>query len=316
MKRAIGWLVGTVIISVFAAMGQAEEIAVDLQGEGRASDMTSIEKRVSPDEDLSVTIKGTSRYQMPSRGKFTLYTEKRQRIKAVGYSLQPGEEKSWEFAADTNIAFVNFGVYGKGAVRAILRQGPPIGAAEAGAVTPAPDLPGPVVAESSPATASGAFPSLLREAETSYHEGKTIEAIETLKLAVLEIWKEVPLTVKNARLVEDTQTYVTRRQNTFGAGERIHINAQIFGYALKQIGEAWSINITTDVYFLQGGEILAGQQNFGKFELITPIPSTEFRLDLTYWLNDAPAGAYDIQTVLHDQNSGQSTTFTTQINMK
>jgi hypothetical protein len=70
------------------------------------------------------------------------------------------------------------------------------------------------------------------------------------------------------------------------------------------------------VYFLQEGEVLAGQQNFGKFDLVSPMPNTEFRLDLTYWLTDAPAGAYDVQTVIHDQNSGQSTKFITQIELR
>jgi hypothetical protein len=126
----------------------------------------------------------------------------------------------------------------------------------------------------------------------------------------------VPLTIKNVRIVEDTETYVTRKNNIFGSGEKMHFNAQMFGYKQKRVGGAFSINITTDVYFLRDGEILAGQQNFGKFDIISPTRNTEFRLDLTYWLTDAPAGTYDVQTVVHDQNSGQHTKFTSQIEMK
>ena len=163
---------------------------------------------------------------------------------------------------------------------------------------------------------SASFPSMLNEAEEFQKAGKNFEAIKKLKQAVLQIWNDVPLTVQNVRIVEDTKTYLTRQNSTFGSGEKIYITAEIFGYTFKRIGDAYSINISTDVYFLQGGEVMAGQQNFGAFELITPIPSTEFRLDLTYWLTDAPAGVYDVQTVVHDMNSGQSTKFTTQIKMK
>lgn len=319
MKSAFGWFAGMFMMSVLAATAMAAEIAFDLQGEGRAADMTSIEKNVSPDQDLVIKITGNSRYRMPSKGKFSLYREKRQRIKEIRFSLQAGETKSWAFPAEENINFVGLGVYGKGEIKVMLQQGAQNAArvaAEAAPAVMAQDMPKSAPAAQSPGAVSGSFPLMLREAEKSYLDGKKLEAVEQLKQAVLDIWNEVPLTIKNARLVEDTETYVTRKNNAFGSGEKIHINAQIFGYELKRVGEAYSINITTDVYFLQGGEILAGQQNFGKFKFISPMPNTEFRLDLTYWLTDAPSGVYDVQTVVHDQNSGQSTTFTTQIEMK
>jgi outer membrane protein OmpA-like peptidoglycan-associated protein len=163
---------------------------------------------------------------------------------------------------------------------------------------------------------SGEFEALLDAAAVSYREGDTVEAIDNLKMGVLSIWDEVPLTIKNARLVEDMKTYATRKNNAFGSGEKMHIVAHIFGYKLKPVGDSYSINIKTDVYFLRNGEILTGKQDFGKFEFISPIQKTEFQLELTYWLTDAPPGDYDVQTVVHDQNSGQSTKFTTQVKMK
>ena len=256
---------------------------------------------------------------MPSKGKFSLYREKRQRIKEIRFSLQAGETKSWAFPAEENINFVGLGVYGKGEIKVMLQQGAQNAAQVAAETAPAvmaQDLPKSTPAALPPDGESSAFPLMLREAEKSYLDGKKLEAVEQLKQAVLDIWNEVPLTIKNARLVEDTKTYVTRKSNAFNSGEKIHINAEIFGYELKRVGEAYSIDITTDVYFLQRGDILAGQQNFGKFEFISPLPNTEFRLDLTYWFTDAPSGVYDVQTVVHDQNSGQSTTFTIQIEMK
>ncbi|MFC1884483.1 hypothetical protein ACFL2O_06920 [Thermodesulfobacteriota bacterium] len=172
------------------------------------------------------------------------------------------------------------------------------------------------VIKPAPGSASASFPSMLKEAEELYLEGKKFEAVKKAKEAVLHIWNEIPLTVEDVRIVKDQKQYVPRQNNSFGSGEKIYITAEIFGYVLKRFGGAYSINISTDVYFIQGGNVIAGQQNFGKFELITPIPSTEFRLDLTYWLTDAPAGVYDVQTVVHDKNSGKNTKFTTRIKIK
>jgi hypothetical protein len=93
-----------------------------------------------------------------------------------------------------------------------------------------------VAAAQSSETVYDSLPSLLKEAEKSYLSGNKLETVEKLKQAILNIWNEVPLTIKNVRLVEDTKTYVTRKSNNFGSGEKIHVNAQIFGYQLKRVG--------------------------------------------------------------------------------
>ena len=47
MKSAFAWFAGMFMILTLATTVMAEESAFDLQGEGRAADMTSIEKNVS-----------------------------------------------------------------------------------------------------------------------------------------------------------------------------------------------------------------------------------------------------------------------------
>ena len=319
-KRPFTWIfcVGAVL-AVMTIAGSAKAGEFDLRGEGRDTDLVSIERSVNPAQTLKIIITGNHPYRSESKGKFFLYTEERKKIKEVRFALQPGETKSWEFPAEEGIKLVGLGVYGKGEIKGMLQQGmqtPEQVSSETGPTVAEQTLSDSALGPQSAETVSGSFQLLLKEAEKSYNGGNKLEAVEKLKQAVLGIWDEVPLTVKNVRLVEDTKTYVIRKNKAFGSGEKIHINAQIFGYELKRVGEAYSINLTTDVYFLQGGEILTGQQNFGKFEFISPTPNTEFRMNLTYWLTDAPAGIYDVQTVVHDQNSGQSTKFTTQIEMK
>jgi len=318
-KRTFGWLIGILFVVTHLATVQAKENEFTLQGEGRDTDVTSIERNVSPVQDLIITITGKSRYRMESKGKFSLYKGERQKIKDVRFALKSGEVKSWEFPAAKEIQSVNFSVYGKGEIKVMIEQGAQSPAQAVTETEPSrTELAPPEPAETAQPSgaAAGSFQALLKDADKSYLSGNKLEAVEKLKQAALAIWDEVPLTIKNIRLVEDTEIYVTRKSNTYSSGENIYITGQMFGYKLKRVGGGYSINITTDMYILQDGKVLAGQQDFGKFEFISPIPNTEFRLDLTYWLTDAPAGVYDIQTIIHDQNSGESTKFTMQIKIR
>ena len=66
---------------------------------------------------------------------------------------------------------------------------------------------------------SSEFAALIDEADKSYRKGSRIEAAENLKKAVLSIWDEIPLTVRNVRLVLDTKNYATKKNNVYRKGE-------------------------------------------------------------------------------------------------
>jgi len=164
---------------------------------------------------------------------------------------------------------------------------------------------------------AGDFDSLVNQAKTAYNAGDKLAAVEKLKESVLSIWDEVPLTVKNARLVKDSETYATRSTAVYAAGEPILMAAQLMGYKLKKLGEIYSIDIVTDFYVSdEKGEVLGGSDGFGKFSISSFIPTTDFRLDLTYTLTGAPPGVYNLQTIVHDKNSDKTTKFTKQIKIQ
>jgi hypothetical protein len=79
---------GIFCVFVLLATVRAAENEFVLQGDGRDTDMTNIEKNVSADQDLVITITGNSRYRMQSKGKFSLYAAKRQKLKEVRFDLQ------------------------------------------------------------------------------------------------------------------------------------------------------------------------------------------------------------------------------------
>ena len=161
------------------------------------------------------------------------------------------------------------------------------------------------------------FASLIDTADKSYRTGKRIETAENLKKAVLSIWDEIPLTVRNVRLVSDTKNYATKKNNIYRKGEPIYITSQIFGHKLKKIGDSYHINIAADFLVSDdAGKVLGGQKNVIQFNNISPIPMTDFSLDLTYTLTGAPAGIYNIQTTVNDKNSTHSTKFENKIEIR
>jgi outer membrane protein OmpA-like peptidoglycan-associated protein len=161
------------------------------------------------------------------------------------------------------------------------------------------------------------FASLIDAADKSYRTGNRIETAENLKKAVLSIWDEIPLTVRNVRLVSDKKNYATKKNNVYRKGEPIYITSQIFGHKLKKVGDSYNINITIDfLVYDDAGKILGGQKGVLKFDDISPIPMTDFSLDLTYTLKGASAGTYKYQTTVNDKNSGKSTKFENEIEIR
>jgi hypothetical protein len=161
------------------------------------------------------------------------------------------------------------------------------------------------------------FNGMVDQAKANYQAGKKVEAVESLKDAVLAIWDEIPLTVRNVRLITDQEKYATRPTDVYRSGEKIYIACQLLGYKMKKAGDAYSIDVVTDFLVLdEAGKVLGGVQEFGKFSLVSFIPTTDFRLDLTYTLTDAPAGVYQLQTVINDKNSNKSTKFIQKVRIK
>ncbi len=309
-----------VIASVCAVTAGEKQTAIDefiLEGEGRKTDMTNIEKNVYPDRNLILTITGNAPYRTQSKGKFSLYKDgNRNKIEEITFNLEPGETKSWEFSGDKRAKLISFGIYGNGAIKIRIEQSEKIiaesrksGESSGKAKTTlqlAKD-------ESSFGASYDSFDALIEDAREAYHSGTNLEAAKNLKKAILCLWNEIPLTAQNPRLVKDQETYQTNKNHKYRLGEPIFVSCQILGHTFKQVGESYAINITTDVLFVKNGQVVAGQQGFGRFDHISPIPNTEFTLDLTYRLSEAPKGKYEIQTMIHDKNSEKSTGFTNQI---
>ena len=86
---------------------------------------------------------------------------------------------------------------------------------------------------------------------------------------------------------------------------------------MKKVGDSYNINITTDfLVYDDAGKVLGGQKGVLKFDDISPIPMTDFSLDLTYTLTGATPGTYKFETIVNDRNSGKSTKFENKIEIR
>lgn len=161
------------------------------------------------------------------------------------------------------------------------------------------------------------FNSLVDASKESNLSGDQVKAVSELKEAILLLWEGMPLSVQNARLITDKKSYAARDNNIYAAGEPIYILAELLGYKITKDGQLYGINIATDLYILdENNNVLSGKENFGNFSLKSPIPNTEFHMDLTYTLSGIPAGVYMLKTVVRDINSGKATDFVNKIEIQ
>ena len=171
------------------------------------------------------------------------------------------------------------------------------------------------IAEASEFSGSGNIPektfaSLTTKAVKHNRAGRKVEAVSALRDAIFSIWDEVPLEVRNVRLISDPEKYTQKKDNIFSQNEPIYITSQIYGHSMKREGDSYHINIYTDFMVLTlEGEILAGRENAFRFDNISPFPKFDFSLDLTYTPSGLPVGFYRIVTTIHDRNSGESADF-------
>jgi hypothetical protein len=298
----------------------SKKIEFAFSGEGRDTDMTSMEKAVNPHKDLLITITGNSQFRLESKGKFSLYKgTKLEKVKEITFLLKAGESKSWDFSADKQIKSIGLAVYGKGEIKVSIEQGSgsPGGPMKAQVSASTENASPQPTRDVRPAPAqAGSFSALADEAKKSYSEGDKIAALMKLKSAVQSIWDEIPLTVINVRLVKDTHSYAIRHNNSYNSGQTIHITSQLLGYKLKKVGETYTINITVDFYVLdKKGKKLGGKENFAELKRQKAIPITDFDMDFRYTIS-YPKGMYDIQTIIHDQNSGKTATFIVPIEIR
>ena len=143
----------------------------------------------------------------------------------------------------------------------------------------------------------------------------SLTAYEAARQALLSIWAELPLTVRNTTLTEGPATgygnYTPRSGSEFKAGEKIEVYVEVLGYGWKDNGDGTQSELLdADLNLLNAtGQTVASQEKFLTADIKSRQKLLETYLTLDATLTSFDPGAYKLQYVLHDRAGGKDTTF-------
>jgi len=143
----------------------------------------------------------------------------------------------------------------------------------------------------------------------------SLNAYEAARQALLAIWAELPLTVRNATLTETPApsygNYTPRAASEYKAGEQIHVYVEVLGYGWKDNGDGTQSELLdADLNLLNSqGTTVASQPGFLKADIKSREKLLETFLTLDATLTAFDPGAYKLQYVLHDRAGGKDATF-------
>lgn len=154
------------------------------------------------------------------------------------------------------------------------------------------------------------FDTSINQVKEMYQVGDLKQAAMKLKESSLLLWREIPLTVVNVRLVKDLKDYQDRGSNIYKGDEPVRMTVQVIGQGIKEAGGSFLTDIEADFTVLaEDGSVLGGAEKVLKYKRITPIPMTDVALNLTYSIGGTIPGAYIIQTTVRDITTRKEVSF-------
>ncbi|HWA18462.1 MAG TPA: hypothetical protein VG757_05650 [Devosia sp.] len=142
----------------------------------------------------------------------------------------------------------------------------------------------------------------------------SLASYDAVRTALLAIWDELPLTVRNASFTAGPATgygaYPVRDGSSFAAGETVNVYAELLGYGFAEKDGLQAASIDADLFLVSAdGRTLARQDRF----LTLSFAGTEKRLE-TYLsfqtsLTGFPPGDYSLEVRLTDNVGGKTAEF-------
>lgn len=149
-------------------------------------------------------------------------------------------------------------------------------------------------------------------AETAAEAGDFASAFDRMNAAYDLLWQASPLFVAKALFIEGSQGYglYTERADgsAFPPGEQMvaYIEPVGFGYGSSGTG-SYVLGFDIDVTLLKSsGELVFAREDFASITRPLRYRNREFFMTLNLNFNGLPAGDYQLELTLHDQNSDKS----------
>jgi hypothetical protein len=143
----------------------------------------------------------------------------------------------------------------------------------------------------------------------------SMAAYDAARTALLAIWAELPLSVRNATPTTETAksygNYTPYEGQSFKIGEPIHVYVEVLGYGWKDNGDGTTSELLdADLNLLDSaGTTIASQAKFLSANIVSREKLLETYLTLEATLTDFDPGEYKLQYVLHDLAGAKQTTF-------
>lgn len=140
-------------------------------------------------------------------------------------------------------------------------------------------------------------------------------AYQAVRAALLSIWNDLPLTIRNVSLTEGVPAgyadYVAHDGNSYHAGETIHVYAEVLGYGWRDNGDGtYSRLLDADLALLDAnGTTVASKPQFLTGDVRAREKLLESDLAFNVSLSAFPPGPYKLRFTVRDRASTKQATF-------
>jgi hypothetical protein len=143
----------------------------------------------------------------------------------------------------------------------------------------------------------------------------SLSAYEAARQALLAVWAELPLTVRNIALTTEAArgygNYTPREGQSYALGEQIHVYVEVLGYGWKDNGDGTKSELLdADLSLVDAsGQVVASQAKFLSADISGREKLLETYLTLDATLTSFDPGEYKLRYTLHDLAGGKEATF-------
>ena len=153
---------------------------------------------------------------------------------------------------------------------------------------------------------AGSITDAAAKAETLADEGKALDAILAMDVAVQKLWDKVEFNFIDVLFVEKPPEgygiYEPRASSTFKSGDDMILYMEMVGYKYIQDGKFFKAELKADMQVKDAsGKVLGEREDFVTLNMRSRVPVREFFGVITYNFDPIAAGDYVLTTKLKDQ---------------
>ncbi|HSE84548.1 MAG TPA: hypothetical protein VLB01_08380 [Thermodesulfobacteriota bacterium] len=151
----------------------------------------------------------------------------------------------------------------------------------------------------------------LKTASSAYLSGKYAESAKLIEEALLEVKQKAPLVIENFYLIRREAPHFggfePRGNDIYESAEPIYFYLEPNNVVFVKKGEVYTAGFWIDCILKdQKGEVLLEQKKFLDAEFNSRSPISDMFANINFDLSGAPAGTYNIEFTVRDQNSNKS----------